>query len=262
MAAFSELAHFDLSLEAALGLAGDVTDSTRAKALAGLGQALQNIPGRTAEVEPIVEEALALYRSLGERSGVAGSLLVLGVSMGSGVVVDDPRQGAAFAEALRIAEEAQDHAVAASAHHLLGYHVRETGRFEEARVHLEEALCIARAMHNRYREAWAHAGLAATARAQEKLGLALDHSGQAIAAFRELGDMGALSGGLFGLILSLMLQGDYARALPIAEEMLELDHQYEVLGIGRAMIELGAVVRHLGDLDRATTLLHEGLLGD
>jgi predicted ATPase len=86
----------------------------------------------------------------------------------------------------------------------------------------------------------------------------LDHASarelgeQAVAAYRELGELGAAAGALNGVSITAQVQRDFAGALAFAQQSFDLAGQVgEELQQAAALTSLGASLRLLGRLDEA-----------
>ena len=132
------------------------------------------------------------------------------------------------------------------------------GRGEEA---AQEALALARSVHDRHGEATALSILGNTARAAGQYDRAVRLLAETLPIFRQLGDRGWIVHGLLNLGETVGHQGDFDRARPLLEEGLALAREDGApWQIGFALKNLGVVVYRQGDLDRGQMLLEESLV--
>jgi predicted ATPase/DNA-binding CsgD family transcriptional regulator len=135
------------TLERALAAGPDVSPVWRGGAMNAAGN-LALARGEWAEARDWQEQSLALYRGLGNRSGVAATLINLGnVALD---LNDYERAGALYEECLALYRELGDRGGTAMALNNLGLVAREMGRPEEAIALLEESLALRRALGDRY----------------------------------------------------------------------------------------------------------------
>ncbi|HEY3081551.1 MAG TPA: tetratricopeptide repeat protein [Chloroflexota bacterium] len=171
LAAAGWLADLDADPDAARALCLDAVAIGRsgadvgalAHALLGLGLA-EARQGRLGVAGPHLDEALALYRRLGNRRGVEFSLL----AQGSTALREGDRAAArgAFEAILATALPAGDEQRIALAHEWLGNVAYEEGRLAEARAHYERALALRREAGDPWIVAHALQGLALIALAE------------------------------------------------------------------------------------------------
>jgi predicted ATPase/DNA-binding SARP family transcriptional activator len=192
---------------------------TRAAALRAFGEALRfnDQPGRARQV---LNESLVLFREVGDRSGEAFVLNVLGgVSWAQGSLPQAIDHGEA---ALTVYREESDRPGVARSLHLLGGYLRDAGKFKRGEAAFEEALKMFTELGDRSAAAAAIHGLG-------DLALDTGDSEQAAWRYREALETEIEFGGersqaycIAGLACVAALQGDsYAagRLWAIAEEV-------------------------------------------
>jgi len=132
-----------------LALGEDASDSARAKALHAVG-VFAGISGDHAEAELLMERALVLFRKVGDRNGVARSLLNLAPSL---MATGRPeRARRCLEEALPIHRELGDEVGVKRAVQLLGTIASDLGDTDRGRELLGESLELARSYGDRYGE--------------------------------------------------------------------------------------------------------------
>jgi predicted ATPase/DNA-binding XRE family transcriptional regulator len=165
-------------LEEGLSRGEGVASSVRAAALWSLGVLLQ---GRDEQAEPRLEEALALYRNLGDRRGSARVLNTLGnIARNQGQY---ELATALYEESLHLSRKVEDGYRIGIVVQNLAIAALEQGNLCLARKHSEETLAIGRAVgrgHALYQALWIRGAVAlydgnlaeAEARSEEALALA------------------------------------------------------------------------------------------
>jgi non-specific serine/threonine protein kinase len=208
-------------LELILARTAGMPSSLRGWALNWAGQTARRL-GSTPQAKALHEEAVATYRTLGEKSGLADALMHLGVL--------EYRQSAygraatLLEESLSLAREVNDTENVAFSLYLCGIVARLRGDYERA-----EALCaqsVALSEEPGFRQV--------TSRLP---GLAFD-----------------------GLGLVALCQGDYDRAKSLCEKALALHKQHEFrVGTIASLNSLALVACVRGDCERATAWSDESL---
>ncbi len=237
---------------AAAGAAGVVAPLLRARALGWLGY-LALYQGDYAAAGAAGEEAVSLFRDLGDRAGLADALGCLAVrekDQGRSA-----RAEALFRESLEHWRALQHPGGIASAEGYLGILAQDRGDFATARRCFAESLRLRRARGDRW-------GIAAVL---NNLGLlALDQSAHAEAEAllaeslvlrRELGDRRATAITLNLLARAALRRGDAVRARNHARESLRLSWEVgELRGVAYGLESLAELARADGDLSRCARL--------
>jgi predicted ATPase/Tfp pilus assembly protein PilF/DNA-binding XRE family transcriptional regulator len=255
-------------LEAALAGDGSASPATRATALNGAGM-LAYVQCDYPRATALHEEALALRRTLGDKQGIANSLLNLGlVAYRQG---DYGRAAARHEESLKLARDLGDRRGIANSLSNLGHVAYRQGDYGRAAALYEESLALRRDLGDRAGIAECFEGLAVVAAAlgslgtvasdQRDCGRAADLLEESLTLFRDLGDTWGMAFSLNSLGDVAHQQGDYARAAALHEEALALQRALgDKLGIASSLHNLGHVAYDQGDHGRAAALVGESLL--
>ena len=184
-----------------LGGDGTGSDLARAGALYGAGE-LAFGQGDLARAAELFEEALALYRELGDDGGVSGVLAELGqVVRAQG---DHDRAEALSEESLELGRRLGEPRISAIALGTLGRVESHRGNLEGATARHEESLALFRGLGHQWGSAYTLANLAVEAlgRGEGERALALNE--ESLSIYTELGDR-------TGMALALINLGDVAR---------------------------------------------------
>jgi predicted ATPase/class 3 adenylate cyclase len=229
-------------LDRALAAAGRVDDRLRARALLAVGMLAQDA-SEYDTAEPLLEEALALFRSCGSRRGQAWTLTWLarrspgeeetararleealrifretqhapGIAWslaflaGTRLDADDLEGAAGLAEeALEAATEANATQPMAEALRLLGQVALDQGDLPGARRRLEEAAALHRSAGDRWQEIVAASQAGNVAALMADLPTALDHYTRSVDLIDEISSIDQLAQLLHGFVLFLWWRG-------------------------------------------------------
>jgi tetratricopeptide (TPR) repeat protein len=245
-------------LEMALAGKGPAAPEARARALNGAGN-LASSQGDHARAVALHEKALALWRELGNRQGIAGSLNSLGnVAYQQG---DYMQAAALYEESLALKRELGDKWSIAAALNNLGAVASEQGDYARAVALLEESLVLKRELGDKQGIAASLNNLGNAVRQQGDYVRAAALHAASLALKRELGDKQGIAYSLHNLADVAYLQGDYARAAALTEESLMLRRELEdKQGIANSLHSLGIVMYMQGDHGRASRFLREAVL--
>jgi tetratricopeptide (TPR) repeat protein len=234
-----------------------VNRGDRAAAHANLGIVLWRL-GRYQEAARELDEALALYRELGDRGGEARALSNLGIV--------DERQGrydsaAGYqARALAIYREVGDALGEVHTHGNLGIVDERQGRYDSAIEHLRRALALCRRAGYRSGEAYTLLNLGHVHLRTEQHGEAAEHFDRALAQFREIGDSRGECYALTGLGDVERREGRWRRAVDSLSTAVTLFRELgERRGEAHALNGLGEALSAAGRDDEARTR-HGGAL--
>jgi predicted ATPase/class 3 adenylate cyclase len=202
-------------LEGALAGNSAAPAGLRAAALKGAGN-LAYCQGEYGQAAALYEEALALFRALGDKQGIAGSLTNLGI------VADErgehERAAALFEEAVTLARERGDtRQIATTLGNLAAVWERQS-EYGQAAALYEEALALFRALGDTQSIAVALDNLGLLALLQCEYGRALTLYEEALALFREIEDKDNIAGSLSSLGAVAERQGEYGRATVLLQE--------------------------------------------
>lgn len=223
-------------LEAALR--GGTDDTVRAKALRGAGVLAAN-QADYAAAQSLYEQALAFYRKLGDKRGVAYTLNNLGL-----VVNDQSRFAEArrlFEESAALLEELQESGFSLGViFNNLGRAVREQNEYAEAQRLLEQALTIRRQIGDQQGTGESLYNLGVLAREQGRYEVAAALFTEAAAIQQALGDKRNLGWTLSGQAELNALRGELATARTLTENSLKIFHDVgEQRGIASCLSAMG-----------------------
>jgi predicted ATPase len=250
-------------LEAALARS-EPTERTRARAEALFGLArLAAWQGDSETARPPLEEAVALYREVGDKRGLAHSLTDLGF-LELHLQNDPAAVRALQGESMTLAREVGDRECLASSLLCLGCLAMGQGALDEAQSLFEEALAISRETGNRSLVGWSlsgsHVESLQTASETRAIG-----PRQAGICGRPLGDR--LPGvkiqrptRLGRLVAAAISRGDHRAARAFAEESLAIHRQWGgKIDLAYSLRVLGDVACYQGDYSTARALYQESL---
>ena len=244
-------------LEGALTQSPDASVSIKAKALGGAGW-LAQVQGDPVRAKELFDQSLTLYRELGDKGGVAHSLIMLGfVALNQG---DYDLVIARGQEGLNLAREVGDKGGVSVSLLLLGMVAMDHGEYERATDLYQESLALAREMGDKGSIAWSIKYLGIVTRYQGKYKQARALFEESETLFRERGDREPLTGGPNNLALIELGQGDYTRSKSMFEKSLEVNRELgDKSGMARDLDCLGFIAGHQGDYQHAIRLHKESL---
>ncbi len=170
--------------------------SPRAKALRGVGDLVWR-QGSQAEATKLLREAVAVYKQLGDRVGMAHALASLGnarYNMG-----DNVSARALYERSLGLFRELGDQAGMGRALNNLGTLTHQEGDYKGARLLYEESQALSRTLGDRYGITVRLVNLGQVAHQEGDYGLAAGFFSEALEVAMQLGDIGHIAGGLEGL---------------------------------------------------------------
>jgi predicted ATPase/class 3 adenylate cyclase len=208
-------------LEAALALAPDVPSETRARAVFALGQ-MHNGLGNLPQARARLEEALGLFRSLGDRRGAADAMTALGwVLMYQNDLDAAEKLTAELLEETQRLGEPRRRALALER---AGYVSLERGRPEQAVKLIEEALALMRTAEDKLGVAILLNVLGEHVRPAGDFARALELYRESLVLSRELGNAFWRAVAGMNVAVCLMRLGRPAEALPLMTESLATTH--------------------------------------
>jgi predicted ATPase/Flp pilus assembly protein TadD len=239
-------------LEEALAGNTETPSEARAKALRGLAR-LAVEQGDYERAETSAEEALSLYRGLGDQRGVSDSLGELGwASMYRG---DFDGAEVLLEESLAAARESDDAWSIARALNALSIIAGNPDDFERVEALWQEALALGRKLGDRQRvmAVLLNMGYATMVRGDfERAEALLEES---LAMSRESKDPFANSSALLALGIVATRRGDHGRAKTLLEESLVLSRKLGSMGnIAEGLETLAEMSEALGDAPRAARI--------
>jgi tetratricopeptide (TPR) repeat protein len=196
-------------LEELLANSGSTAPSIRARGLYFAGRlAFENADYQHATQR--FEEALAVWRSLGDGRNATKTLNALGTIMAAQARFDEAR--AAFEEVMAVSQATDDHVSQASALVNLGMTARHQKRYDEARGFLEEAVQMFRSVFQPSGENRALHALGNLAADRGEEVAAAGWYRQALALSMDLRDWSSVARCLESLALLIVASGDALRA--------------------------------------------------
>ena len=240
-------------LEEGLAKAGEsVAPSTRAKALVGLGVAVEVQEGDYEKAVPLYEKGLAMYRKLGDREGIANCLCNLGIMVGY-AQGDHERSTALLEESLGIYRELGDEHGIASVLNALGMVVQ--GDAARAVAMFEDALALSRESGDAAGVARWLGNLSYAVLLQGDHGRAKSLAEEALAMSREQGTTLFTFVALTNLGLAAREQGDHDRAAAALNEALALTWDIgDKLGVVETLEGISGLIGILKEDQRAGRL--------
>ena len=211
-----------LWLEAALKAStADVVaqHQTRARVLDGAGVLAQQ-QGDTAQAEAFFDQALALFRELGDKRGIASELNSLGgMAQGRG---EYSRAQALIEESLLLRREIGDkYGIAASLNNL-GLVALNQADYTQAQILFEENIALRRELGDKRGLAFCLTNLGVAALYQQDFRGVMRYCEESLALFRELGYKRGIAASLTNLGRAKLSQGDYEESQRLIEESLGL----------------------------------------
>jgi tetratricopeptide (TPR) repeat protein len=206
----------------------------------------------------LLEDALSLFRQLGDRAGTLAALNNLAVvSRDAG---DYAAARSSYTEVLQISQEVGDQVSAARAMSNLADALRWEGDYAAACSLYEECFEVFRRLGDRTGMAWSLNHQGDAAREQGDPATASSLYGQALGIFRELDDRPGIARSLADLGGLALKQGDYVAARTLCAEALGVFHKLskplEVIGV---LAEMAACASQEGRWDRALRLASAAL---
>jgi predicted ATPase/DNA-binding CsgD family transcriptional regulator len=239
-------------LEKALDKAGMVIPVARANAVRGLGDILQQ-RGDFEEAEARLEEALALYEELGDRAGIATSLVSLGYIAERRS--DTARATALFEESLTVARESENRRIVPNVLNGLGLIAFDDGEFERAQALWEEAVELDRQLGSKMVASNVLMNMGYTELARGDRERATEHLEEGLAIGRQLGDKAVVSTGLLCLGIAATLRGQPNEAKGLLKASLAIEVELgNKIDIPEGLEALAGVAGALGEDLRAARL--------
>ena len=246
-------------LEAALARAqAGSAVAARAKALLGVGL-LDGVQGDGAVAGLRLQESMAQFRQLGDKSGLAYALSFQGaMTRWSG---DLAGARADLEESVTLCREAEDKWGLAMTLDLLGDVLMVMGHETEAQSQAEESVALFRELGDKWGLALALDSLGNIALQRGDVAAACSWLEESVAIFREAGDRSSFIGlALIHLGDVARQQGGYERAAALYQESLALYREGgSKWGIALPLQNLGRIAIAQGDYRRAAGLFQESI---
>jgi tetratricopeptide (TPR) repeat protein len=239
-------------LEEALAGNAAALPEARAKALRVLASLVVE-QGDYARAETAAEEALELYRGLGDQKGVSDSLCELGwAAVYRG---DYERAEALLEESLVAARQSDDAWSIARGLNVLSVLVSDRDDYERAEALWEESLALGRKLGDRLRVRAVLLNMGYVEVVRGDFGRAEALFEESLAISRESKDPHAHSEALLGLGIVATRRSDHGRARPLLGESLVLNRRLgSMVNVAECLETLAEMAWTLGDSRRAAHL--------
>jgi predicted ATPase len=245
-------------LERVLAARGTDLPAVRAKVLSGAGN-LAHDQGDLAQAQALHETALALWRELGDKSGIAASLNNLGRLAHDRGELDQAQ--ALREEALALRRELGDQRGIAVSLDNLGNLAHDRGDLAQAQTLHEESLLLARKLGNKTGIAASLNNLGNVAHDRGDLARAAALHEESLLLAQELGHKWGVARSVGNLGTVARAQGDLARAQVLYEKALALRRELgDKPGMANSLSNLADLAHDQGDLAQAQALYEEALV--
>jgi non-specific serine/threonine protein kinase len=244
-------------LQQSLSNASSTSGKHLAKALMSSGR-LAWMQGDYALAQLHCEQALRMFRELGDKVGITGALANLGnVARLKG---DPATEIALHTESLAISRECGHKRGIAVSLNNLGIAADVAGDYPRARALHEESLAISIEIGDKRSTAMSFDNLANTLLHQGDFTAALSFQEQSLAIRRELGDKHGISASLNNLGEVVWQLGDHVRAASIFNEALEIRRELgDRTGIAMSLNSLSEMARRESNYASAAALGNESV---
>ncbi len=204
------------------------------------------------------ENALSIYREIGDRNGEASSYNNLGEAYRS--LGEYQRAIEFLQQSLDIAREIGARNVEASSLGGLGNAYISLGQYPKAIEFFQQSLDIAREIGDRNGEAASLGNLGVAYRSLGQYQRAIEYHKQALAIDREIGDRKGEASSLGNLGVAYRSLGQYQRAIEYHKQALAIDREIgDRNGEARSLGNLGNAYDSLGQYQRAIEFLQQSL---
>jgi len=246
-------------LEAALALPQtDKPTAARAKALSGAGRFAIRL-GYAAVGRSLLEEGVALYRKLGDKQGLAESLIMWEANSRNAPLSVRSR----LEESVALAREVGDKWTLANSLQDLGWFILGHDGPDEARPLLEKSAAIFRELGDTHSLISVLTALVRAAAEQENLTQAETLAQECLVLARELGNKPDIVEALYYIAQIKCFQDDIEQSIIYCQDCLVLARELgDKHNIARALGTLGDNFLSQGDLIQAETVIEETLVLD
>jgi predicted ATPase/class 3 adenylate cyclase/DNA-binding CsgD family transcriptional regulator len=205
------------------------------------------------------EESLLLYRELGDKRGIAASLMMLGQA--ASVRGDFVAAFALHEESLMLRRELADRLGIADSLVHLGWTFFMRGDFAKAGEQYKKSLQIYRDLGDREAIETVLASLADVTSLQGEYSRAHTLAQECLELSKALEDRMGIAGSLIQLARTAFLQGNLEQVLPLLEESLAIVREVgDKLYLASALCLLGEIIMCKGDATRARSSLEESMI--
>src|SRR5262245_26736110 len=204
------------------------------------------------------EEALRLYRAMGEREREVDLLNNIGVTYQ--MLGDSRRASNLFIESLSISRSIDNRPLQTTALINLGGVYYELGEPEKSLEHYEQALELSLAAGDLQAQAEAHASIGVAYNIIDEPQKALGHFSRAMAIHQATGNNRAKSMTLTNLGITYHTLGEYEKALATYQDVLSIVRAANYShGIAPMLLNIGIVYLSMGEPRKALVVLNEAL---
>ena len=204
------------------------------------------------------EQALQIYRQIGDRAGVGRALGNLGIAYDS--LGDYQKAIDLFQQDLAIAKELGDRAGVGSTLNNLGNAYSDLGDYQKAIDFYRQNLAIAKELGDRAGVGTTLGNLGNAYRSLGDYQKAIDLFQQSLAIAKELGDRAGVGTTLGNLGNAYRSLGDYQKAIDFYQQDLAIAKEIGArAGVGSALGNLGNAYRSLGDYQKAIDFYQQDL---
>jgi predicted ATPase len=245
-------------LEAVLAQGSAISPGVRAWALLLRADNSWWRPKDEKERAQACEEALALFRAVSDREGIAATLTALGIWARR--LGDDAQAVQHYEASLALYRELGDQYGIATTLHRLGDIARDHGDMARAVALLEESLALCREQGFVVEGPWVLCSLGDVPCVQGDYPRAIALYWEALALFQHQGERWNIIMPLFNLGWLSVVQGDNARLRALLEEEVGWFREKATpIGLAHVLHILGVVVNAQGEAMQATALFREAL---
>jgi predicted ATPase/class 3 adenylate cyclase len=200
-----------------------------------------------------LEESTTLFRTLGEKQGLALALFSLGDTLLAHG--DEIAAQRVLEESIRAFRDAGDDIMGTLPINSLGRVAWSQGDYDRARTLMEEALKIRQEYEITFLSAISLASLAEVARCQGRYDESMALSDESLALYKEVGDAAGIAWCRYNQGYTAYYLGDYPRSLEVLREGLSLRHeQGSKADVALCIAALASVAAKLHQRERAARL--------
>ncbi|HYV04536.1 MAG TPA: CHAT domain-containing protein [Blastocatellia bacterium] len=238
---------------------GEDKKRLRAETLMLEAKELAKQEGKTAQqMIETLQQALPIWRELGERSLVANSLFRIGLAHRD--LNEYQKAVEVFEQALPIYQAAKDRAGEGGTLYQIGASYGGLGRLEKAVEYIEQALSISRDLKTRESEGVAIGGLAALYLRMGRYEKSIEYCELALQIYREVNDRRNEGLMLNNLAVAYSNLGRYEKAVQYVEQSLAISLETKNRAReAQALISLGVSYHQLGHREKAVEYYERAL---
>jgi predicted ATPase/class 3 adenylate cyclase len=230
----------------------------------GIAQALARLGETTCYLgdrtrgKALVAESLALFRELSDKRGIAYALINLAEMVSADGALASAR--ALFEESVPLFEAIEDKRGLSHALDNLGGVLTAEGDYEPAEALYSKSLRLAEELDDRHGIATALRSLGGVAQHRHDHARARSYYEDSVSRFREMNDAFCLAKSLIGFALTLHEAGDHEHARALGDQGLGLLREADAKGeLGPRLNQLGGAALAHGDMARAARFFQDSL---